>query len=66
MPGMSGAEVARQLTATHPGLRVIYMSGYSEDAVTHRGLLSREMDLLEKPFSPRALLTRVRFRLHRT
>ena len=66
MPGMSGAEVARQLTATHPGLRVIYMSGYSEDAVTHRGLLSREMDLLEKPFSPRTLLTRVRFRLDRT
>ena len=63
MPGMSGADVARQLTARHPDLRVIYMSGHSEDAVAHRGLLSREMDLLEKPFSPKALLTRVRFRL---
>jgi signal transduction histidine kinase len=65
MPGMSGADVARQLTARHPDLRVIYMSGYSEDAVAHRALLSREMDLLEKPFSPKALLTRVRLRLDR-
>jgi signal transduction histidine kinase len=65
MPGMSGADVARQLSAQYPEMRVIYMSGYSEDAVTHRGLLSREMDLLEKPFSPKALLTRVRFRLDR-
>jgi signal transduction histidine kinase len=65
MPGISGAEVARQLTARHPTLRVIFMSGYSEDAVAHRALLSREMDLLEKPFSPKALLTRVRFRLDR-
>ena len=65
MPGMSGAEVGRQLTALHPNLHVIYMSGYSEDAVAHRGLLSRQMDLLEKPFSPKALLTRVRMRLDR-
>ena len=65
MPGMTGADLARRLTARYPTLRVIYMSGYSEDAVAHRGLLSREMDLVEKPFSPKALLTLVRLRLDR-
>jgi DNA-binding NtrC family response regulator len=40
MPGASGPELTRQLIERHPGLRVIYMSGYTEDAIVQHGVLS--------------------------
>ena len=60
MPGMTGRELAEALTAARPGLRVLYMSGYTDDAVVRHGVLAEEMHYLQKPFSPRALASKVR------
>ncbi|HUL03462.1 MAG TPA: ATP-binding protein [Gemmatimonadales bacterium] len=60
MPGDSGHELARRLAPRRPAMRVLYMSGYTEDAITHRGVLAPGIELLEKPFDPEILLRRVR------
>lgn len=59
MPHMSGREVAGRLLARHPGLRVLYMSGYTDEAVALHGVLHPESSLLEKPFTPAALVRKV-------
>ena len=65
MPGSSGRELARRVLERHPGIRVLYMSGYSD--LTHRqnGSLEGSLDLLQKPFSPETLTLRVREMLAR-
>ena len=60
MPGMSGWEVGKLLGARWPKLRILYISGYSEDAVVHGGVLEPGMKFLQKPFSPSELLTTLR------
>jgi PAS domain S-box-containing protein len=60
LPGMSGRELAELLHAVEPTLKVIYMSGYTDDAVIRRGLIERGMPFLAKPFSVEELLHRVR------
>jgi PAS domain S-box-containing protein len=60
MPGMSGRELAVQLTARRPGLRVLYMSGYTADAMAKHGVLEPEIMFLQKPYSPAALAHKVR------
>jgi two-component system, cell cycle sensor histidine kinase and response regulator CckA len=60
MPGMSGRELAVQLTARRPGLRVLYMSGYTADAMAKHGVLAPEIMFLQKPYSPAALAHKVR------
>jgi len=60
MPGDSGHDLARRLAPRRPALRVLYMSGYTDDAITHRGVLAPGIELLEKPFDPAALIRRVR------
>jgi PAS domain S-box-containing protein len=60
MPGMNGREMAAQITNLLPGLRVLYMSGYTENAIGHDGMLDAGINLLQKPFSLPALKDRVR------
>jgi DNA-binding response OmpR family regulator len=60
MPGMGGRELAEQLRALIPELRVLYMSGYTDDAIVHHGVLSSEFAFVQKPLMPSLLLARVR------
>jgi two-component system, cell cycle sensor histidine kinase and response regulator CckA len=60
MPGTSGPELARQLGERQPALRVIYMSGYTEDAIVHHGVLNPGIAFLHKPFTSDTLGRKVR------
>jgi CheY-like chemotaxis protein len=60
MPGMNGRELAAHISQLLPEVRVLYMSGYTEDAVGHDGTLDAGISLLQKPFSLPALRDRVR------
>ncbi|GLC26989.1 PAS domain-containing protein [Roseisolibacter agri] len=66
MPEMNGRELVEQLTARYPELRVLCMSGYTDDEIVRRGLVVPTMALLEKPFTPERLLDAVRAALRRT
>jgi two-component system cell cycle sensor histidine kinase/response regulator CckA len=59
MPGMSGRELADRLRQARPDLRVIFMSGYADDEIVRRGLLEPDQPLIQKPFTPDALVRRV-------
>jgi CheY-like chemotaxis protein len=50
MPGMNGSELCDALKAIRPGLRVLYMSGYTADAILHRGIIDPGIHFLQKPF----------------
>jgi two-component system, cell cycle sensor histidine kinase and response regulator CckA len=60
MPGMSGPEMAHLLARRFPGLRVLFLSGYSLESAVEQGLEPARDRLLEKPFQPRELLSAVR------
>lgn len=60
MPGMNGRELAEQLTSDRPGIRVLYMSGYIENAIGRNGTLDPQTNLLEKPFTSATLARKVR------
>jgi two-component system, cell cycle sensor histidine kinase and response regulator CckA len=60
MPGVSGRELADTLSGSRPEMKVLYMSGYSDDHIAHHGVLERGVALIEKPFSLESLLTKVR------
>jgi PAS domain S-box-containing protein len=60
MPGMSGRALALRLAATRPTMRTIYMSGYTDDAITRHGVLEPGVTYVQKPFSPDALVRKVR------
>jgi PAS domain S-box-containing protein len=63
MPGLSGWDVAQQMRRRYPGLRVVYMSGYTDDVLAQRALLSGGVSVLGKPFSSEALLRAIRLAL---
>ena len=60
MPGMSGWEVGKRLGARWPKLRILYISGYSEDAFVHGRVLESGVKFLQKPFNPSELLNTMR------
>ena len=60
MPGMSGREVADLVQPRYPGMKVLFMSGYTDDAIVRHGVLSGSKAFLQKPFTPEGLARKVR------
>jgi CheY-like chemotaxis protein len=60
LPEMTGRALAERLTALYPGLRVLYMSGYTADVIAHQGVLEEGLAFLQKPFTKVALGAKVR------
>ena len=60
MPGMSGPEIAQAVTSMRPGTQVLYMSGYTDSAIGHHGVLEPGIAFLQKPFSADDLTRKVR------
>ena len=60
MPGMSGRVVAETLLGQRAGLKVLYLSGYIDDAVARHGVPEQGAAFLQKPFTPEALASKVR------
>jgi CheY-like chemotaxis protein len=60
MPGLNGPDLARRMKYSHPEMKVIFMSGYSDKGIFQQGVLDLETGLLQKPFSLESLTGKVR------
>ena len=60
MPKVSGRELAEELKGRRPAMKVLYMSGYTDNAIVNSGILHQEVAFLQKPFTPAALTQKVR------
>ncbi len=57
---MDGRSLYRQLSPERPEMKVLYVSGYTEDAIVHHGVLDRDVNFLQKPFTVFGLTSKVR------
>jgi two-component system, cell cycle sensor histidine kinase and response regulator CckA len=60
MPVLGGRQLAEQLLIQHPEMKVLFQSGYTDDAVVRHGVLQETVHFLQKPFTPAALAWKVR------
>jgi len=60
MPEMSGLELAREVVSLRPGIKVIFTSGYTDDAIARQGVLDPAVAFIQKPYRPKALAQRIR------
>jgi len=60
MPGIGGRELTDHLISLHPEMKVLYMSGYTENAIVHHGILIEGINYIQKPFTVDGLTKKVR------
>lgn len=60
MPKMGGSELKEQIVKLRPDIKVLFMSGYTDDAISHRGILDDDTAFIEKPFTPDGLARKIR------
>ena len=66
MPEMNGKDLAARIRSIHPGIRLLFMSGYTANVIVHQGVLEEGIDFIQKPFSLQNLAAKVREVLDRT
>ena len=60
MPNMNGHELADKLSVSRPDMKILYVSGYSDNDIGDHGILDPRFDLLQKPFTPQTLARKIR------
>jgi DNA-binding NtrC family response regulator len=60
MPDMNGRQLYQEITRTSPHLKVLYISGYTDNVIVHHGILEEGIHFLQKPFNVRDLTQKVR------
>ena len=66
MPEMNGSELAKSVVALYPGIKCLYMSGYTADFIARHGSLEENIRCIEKPFTPQKFATKIREALTET